>query len=161
MFTEKEMKKVRTIVDDLKVCMLTTEDGESLRSRPMYTTEMDEAGNLWFFTNEYSEKVKETRLDHHVNLAYSCPKANTYISISATAQLIDNQEKIEELWSPAVKAWFPDGKESEHLALLKVTPESAEYWDTSSSKLVSLFRMGKALATGEVYEGGEHAKVMM
>ena len=66
---------------------------------------------------------------------------------------------MKELYNPAIKAWFPQGLDDPNLALLKVTPLQAEYWDSSSSKMITLLQMAKAIATGEKYNEGQHGKI--
>jgi len=155
----KGLKKVMEMIDDNRTCMLVTVDEHSeLRSRPMGTAGTKD-DCIYFFTDRYSGKLNEIREDSSVNLAYSNPDSNDYLSVSGTAQILENSKLVDEMWSPFMKAWFPKGKESERLRLLKVTPKRAEYWDASSSKIVELFKMGKAIATGTKYNSGEHEKV--
>jgi hypothetical protein len=47
------------------------------------------------------------------------------------------------------------------VALVRVVPHRAEYWDTASSRMVSLYEMAKAALTGEAAdpEPGEHGKI--
>ena len=71
-----------------------------------------------------------------------------------------DRAKAEELWNPMVKAWFPGGLDDPHLALIKVTIQSAEYWDSDASKMRQFFEMAKAAFTGDKpKELGEHGKV--
>lgn len=160
MANQKYLDKIKALVDDIKVAMLVTaEENGQLRSRPMYTSQYDDDGTIWFFTDEYSGKVEELESEHTVNLAYSHPGKENFLSISGKAYLVTDRRKIEELWNPILKAWFPDGLESENLALLKIVPQKAEFWDTPGNKLVELFNLGKALLTGTKDTSGKHAKV--
>ncbi len=155
-------EKLKELIGKIEIAMLTTEDGKQLRSRPMSTSKLDEDGNLWFFTNEFSSKVDEIQADRQVNLSYAEKGSNTYVSVSGKASLVHDKQKIDELWSPILKAWFPDGKEDPSIALLKVVPEHAEYWDGSDSKMVQLFKIGMAAISGDGYESSgkdEHGKV--
>jgi pyridoxamine 5'-phosphate oxidase like protein len=74
---------------------------------------------------------------------------------------VRDRQKIEELWNPIYKAWFPKGLEDPDLALLKVEVQEAEYWDTPSGKMVQLIGFVKAIATGESYKSSkdEHDKL--
>ncbi len=45
----------------------------------------------------------------------------------------------------ALEAWFPDGLETEGLALIKVHADSAEYWDAATSKVRQLVGMARAI----------------
>ena len=156
------LQKVKKIVDDVEIAMLVTEneDGQ-LRSRPMYTSNYDDNGNIWFFTNEYSGKVEELQNDRAVNLSYAHPGQADYLSISGQAYVIDEEEKMKSLWNPMLKTWFPEGLESERLALLKVVPQQAEYWENSSNKLMRLFKVGTAALTDGQTSVSKHGKVHM
>ena len=78
-----------------------------------------------------------------------------------SAKIVTDRKKIDELWNPFVKVWFPEGKDDPELVLIKIAPHSAEYWDSSSSKMVVLFNMAKALVTGEEYNEGEYGKIKL
>lgn len=155
----EDIKKLKSLVDDVRIAMLCTKHEDHMHSRPMATTQVDESGNLWFFTNEFSEKVNQFETDPHVLVCYSNPSSNSYISVRGKAQLITDKAKMKELYNPMVKAWFPEGLDDPKLALLKVTTEQAEYWDSSSSKMVVFFGMLKAVVTGEKYDAGDYGKL--
>lgn len=153
-------KKVAELIKDIQFAMLTTvaRDGQ-LRSRPMTMQEQEFDGDLWFFVGASSPQVAEMRAEDQVNLSFAKPGDNAYVSISGTAQLVRDRDKMEELWKPVLKAWFPDGLDDPDLALLKVTTTQAEYWDTPNGKLVQAFGFAKALVTGERPDVGESEKV--
>lgn len=160
-FEKKEaLKKLTELVEDVKICMFTTiHEDYSLTSRPMQSIDIDTDGNLWFFTNEYSGKVDDVSKDNNVYLMYSHPGKNTYIHIKGKCEIITDKEKMKELWSPVVKAWFPKGLEDPALALLKVNTSEASYWDSSSNKLVVFYKMLTAIAKGETPDEGEFGKL--
>ena len=140
--------------------MLTTvdEDG-TLRTRPMATQDLQPDGVLWFFTQVSAPKVGDIQRDQQVSVGYAKPDDELYVALSGTAQLVRDLQKIDELWKPLLKAWFPNGKDDPELALLRVTVNDAEYWDGPSSKLVQLTLIAKNLVTGQQGVGGENAKL--
>ena len=156
---EESIQKLNELIKDAQVAMLTTNDGGVLRSRPMMTQEFEFDGNLWFFTSSNTHKAEEIERDNRVNLAYAQPENNTYVSVSGRATLVKDQDKIDEYWNDAYKAWFPEGKNQPDLVLLKVEAEQAEYWDSPSSTIVHALGFLKALATGERADGGENEKI--
>lgn len=155
-----DVEKIRELIKGIRYAMLTTvdEDG-SLRSRPMATQEAEFDGTLWFFTAAGSPKVQEVGRDQRVNLSYAAPDDNRYVSVSGTARLVRDREKMKELWNPILKAWFPDGLDDPELALLQVHVTKAEYWDAPSSKMVQLAGFLKAIATGKPFAPGENEKL--
>ena len=155
------IEKIRKLTEDIDFCMLTTIDAGHMRSRPMSTQQTEFDGDLWFFTDDNTHKIDEIAKDNRVCAAYAKPASDTYVSISGRAEVVRDPAKMEELWSPVLKAWFTDGLEDPHLCLLKVTAEQAEYWDSPSGKLVQLFGFVKAIATGEEADWGENKKVIL
>lgn len=156
---QESIKKLSDLIKDIEFAMLTTIDGGHLRSRPMQTQDVEFDGDLWFFTSSKTHKTDEIEKDNRVNVSYAAPDSNTYVSVSGTAEIVKNREKIDEYWSDILKAWFPEGKDSPDLVLLKVKVEQAEYWDAPSSTIVQIAGFLKALATGERAEGGENEKI--
>lgn len=155
-----ELERVWDKIKDVRVAMLTTvEPDGSLRSRPMYTQQAEFSGDLWFFTADDSGKVAEIRADSDVNLAYVEPKDSRYVSVTGRAELVKDAAKMDELWSPALKAWFKGGREDPYLALLRVTVLEAEYWDDTRSTMSQLFGMAKAALGRETYDSAEHGVV--
>lgn len=157
-----DIEKLRELIKGIRVAMLTTTDTDGhLRSRPMMTQDADKFdGDVWFFTDHDSAKIGEIERDRHVNVSYSDPDSQRYVSLSGTASLLRDQAKARELWSPIAKGWYPDGPEDPKLALLRVRVEKAEYWDTPSGKMIQLAGFLKAVATGERLDyAGENEKI--
>ena len=147
-------------IKDIDTAMLSTvEPDGTIRSRPMRHMKVDNEGTIWFFTEYQSHKTHEIQNDSHVNLSYSKPNDNLYVSVSGHAQVYRDQQKIDELWNPAMKAWFPEGKEDPSIGILKVTIDQAEYWDSPNSAVVHLYGMVKAALTGEPARPGDNKKI--
>lgn len=155
-------KKLQELAKRIDFAMLTTVDTDgTLRSRPMSTNgEVEFDGDIWFFTYGSSHKVDEIERQPHVNVAFSDPRSQTYISISGTAELITDKAKIKELWKPELKAWFPKGTDEPDIALLKVNGTKAEYWDSPSGIVATTVGLVKSIATGKApSEMGDHEKI--
>lgn len=155
-----DLVKLADALKGIEFTMLTTvgEDG-CLYSRPMATLEIDPNkfdGKLWFFTDKNSPKVSSISSDGHVNLAYARPDKQKYISVSGRASIVNDRAKIKELWTPTMKAWFPEGEDDPEIALLCVEAETAELWDSPPSKVVQLAGLAKALATGQRFRGEKY-----
>lgn len=154
------IEKFRDLVKDVNVCMFTTMDeNHELTSRPMFTSSIDEEGNVWFFTNEFSEKINELSNDNLVHLIYSHPVKNIYLDVKGTCSLIIDKKKMEELWDPALKNWFPQKLEDPKICLIKVATETAHFWNHSSSKMGLLFGMIRSVTKGDKYKETEKGKL--
>ena len=154
---DENVSKLAALIEGIGIAMLTTvEDDGRLHSRPMATQHDKTDGDLWFFTKLHSGKVEEVKRDQRVNLSYSDAKKNRYISVTGTANVTLDKGKMKELWQPVYKAWFPDGLDDPEIALLRVSVESAEYWDAPHNTVVKLVGFVKAVVTGQEYQPGEN-----
>ena len=148
--TESASAHVAELVDRARISMLTTMTAEGRHvSRPMALQEAEFDGDLWFFAYEDSDKVSQLRSNPQVNVSFSNSKQSEWTSISGNAEVIHDRDKAEQLWSPALKAWFEEGLETPGLALIKVHAETAEYWEGPSSKVVRLIGVARAAAAGD------------
>ncbi len=161
MEVNKGIDKLVDLIKDVKYCMMLTSLGKEIKGRPMATTKAGDDGLLWFFTSSSTRKYDEIEEDASIVLCYSDPSANTYVIVNGTAEISRDRKKIEELWSPILKAWFPDGIDDPHLVLIKAKPLKAEYWDSSSSSMVVFFNLLKSIVTGKQYDEGEHGKISL
>ena len=159
----EQIAKLRDLIDDIDVGMLTTVEADgTLRSRPMSTARDDSDGTLWFFTDENSPKVDEIEGSRQVCVSYADPDDSASVSISGTASIVTDRAKIEELWHPTLRTWFPEGLDDPRICLLKVEPEKGEYWEADASTIVQVAGLAKALITGErIEDAGENEKIGM
>jgi general stress protein 26 len=155
-----EIRKLGELMKDVRICMLTTvdEDG-ALHSRPMAVQQVEFDGDLWFFTGKSSRKTSEVEREQRVNVSFSNPEKQHYVSVSGIAVCVDDQAKAKELWMEPYRTWFPKGLNDPDLTLMKVTVEKAEYWDSPNSAVTHLVGYLKAVTTGECPDPGEHEEV--
>lgn len=126
----EHIAQLADLIKDVEVAMFTTTGVDRrLYSRPLATQQVTFDGDLWFVITADSPKVAEIALDPRVNVAYASPSKNTYVSVAGRARVVDDRAKIEALWSPAMKLFFPGGKDDPNLRLIQVRADSAEYWD--------------------------------
>lgn len=157
------IEKVSSLLEDVSIAMFTTEgpDG-NLRSRPMALQQVEFDGDLWFFTGGDTPKVDQIQHDARVNVAFSHPGKQTYVSISGRAVLVRDEAKNRELWNPLYKAWFPKGLDDPNLALIKVEVEGVEYWDAPSGPVAQIAGLIHSLATGKSPDAiGDHDKLQL
>jgi general stress protein 26 len=156
---EAAVKKLGKLIKDIKFAMFTTVDEEGvLRSRPMATQEVEFDGDLWFFTRVDTAKVDDVRQYKQVNVSYAEPDDQRYVSVMGSAEVVDDRDKMAELWNPAYKAFFPEGLGDTRLRLIKVTVREAEYWD-SPNKIASAIGFVKSFVTGDPSDMGENKKI--
>jgi general stress protein 26 len=160
LYNEDAVKKIKDFVDDIKFCMFCTSVTDMpFRTRPMSTLEVDEEGNLWFFSAKSSDKNDEIKDNDTVQLIYSKNSDVHFLTITGKATIVQDQAKKDELWNPIVKAYFPQGKDDPNLSLVKIKPEAAHYLDTINGKMITLFKMAASAVTGNQADVGVEGKL--
>ena len=107
--------------------LITKEGNGKLKERAIVPTHVDKEGNLWFFTNECSDKLNSIPVNGNVMISYGNPKDSDYVVIHGNALIVKDKKKMQELWSAVGKVWFGNGLHDNKLALIKIAPFKIEY----------------------------------
>lgn len=160
-----EQQHLYNLLKSFSTAMLVTHasDGK-LRARPMAIARVDEDCHLWFLTSAESAKAHEIEADTHVHVVCQNDRA-AYLSMSGTATLSRDRDKIKELWQESFAIWFPTGADDPDIALISVRPEEGEYWDNEGfNRIKYLLQAARAYAAGEkpeLEEGQQHGRVTL
>ena len=159
---QEGLKKIAELLKGIHIAMINTvaTDG-SISARPMALQDKDFDGKLWFLTRVTSEKVDEIKQDQHVTLTLTNTSDAKYLTLKGRAAFNQDRSKINELWNPMYKAWFPDGPTDPEIAVLRVDITEAEYWQASSSSLVRSVKYIAAAVTGGKTSIGESGHVLV
>lgn len=156
------IKKLGKLIKDIRIAMFTTvHDDGVVRSRPMATQGAEFDGDLWFLTRVDTSKVTDVKRYEQVNVSYSSTDDNRYVSVTGSAEVLNDRAKMKELWSPAFKIWFPDGLDDPRLRLIKVTVAEAEYWDTPGGLVAVAVGFVKSVVTGKTAKIGDNQTVKL
>jgi general stress protein 26 len=149
LYSQEQINTIAAKIKDIRFGMFTTADASHvLTSRPLTTQQIDNEGNLWFFSSDEAPFMLDLPQHPGVNIVYSHPERNLYLSISGRAHLLKDRDKARELWNAAARSWFPRGVDDPQLTLIRVRIESAEYWDAGSTKMKQLAHIAKSAITG-------------
>lgn len=120
-----KVAKVAELAKDIRIGMLTTVDAEgNFISRPIAQQEVEFDGNLWFFSNRKARKMEHIAANPAVSVTLT--SSSVWISLSGTAEVVEDVAKAEELWNPFVEGWFPQGPQDDSVVLVKFTSDTAE-----------------------------------
>lgn len=159
MTTEQDVDRLWKLMDSIPVAMMTTHDGQVLRSRPMRVHADQPAGRLWIFANAQDHLVDEVAHDPRVNLAFSDPDDADFVSVSGEARIVNDKEKVADLWSPAISAWYAKGYDDPNIRLLEVEAQQGEMWDSNANTMARVWEIAVAATSGRTPTTGDNAKV--
>ncbi len=150
---DEQLETIRSIIKDVRTCMfVTTAADGALHAAPMTTQEAEFDGDAWFIASSASETVRNLMARPHVNVSYA--GSTSWVSLTGSASVVDDAEKKKELWNTFTEAWFPDGQDDPSVVTVKVSGDSAQYWD-SPGRLAMTVSMVKARVTGDTPGAGE------
>jgi general stress protein 26 len=147
--------RVAELIRGVPTCMLTTVLGDGLpHARPMVAPDEPFDGSLWFLTEREGHLAHEIRRNPHVGVTFSDAAAGRHVSLSGTARLVEDRAVISRLWRAPMEAWFPLGPVDPAIALIRVDPVMAWFWEGPAGpgpghQLGQLVELAKALVTGE------------
>jgi general stress protein 26 len=156
-----EIDHVWKIVEKIGTCMLATRSAAKTHARPMHAMLDRRAGCLWFITDQRGAKDDEIKASPDVCLAFADTGSNTYLSITGRAEVMDDAAKARELWNNEAQAWWPKGPADPEVRVLRVIPDSAEYWDTRGHSITVALKLAVARLSGKPPDLGENKKVRL
>jgi general stress protein 26 len=144
---------VRSIMESTRIASLTYLDSAGrLVATPMGTQKFEEPRTTYWITERDSDKVAHLRADPRVNVYY--PGSDGYVSLSGTARLVEDEDRLKELWGFFTDAFMDGGPEDPNAALLEVTATTAQWWDTPGA-VATVVALVKAKVTGDETDLGD------
>jgi general stress protein 26 len=148
---DEAIGKVRALLPRFKTAMLVTiaSDG-GLHARPLAPAGEAEAfvGTLWFFVDDRSLKAHESAGGATVAVLFQNDEDNVYLHLRGTSKVARDLSKMQELYSPVLKTWFPKGLDDPHLVLITVEAESGVYWEVPGGRLRAAAALAASFVTG-------------
>ncbi|TXF88508.1 pyridoxamine 5'-phosphate oxidase family protein [Neolewinella aurantiaca] len=152
LFNEEAVAKIKNLADGGFVMLCTDLDSKPFSSCPMSVQQVDDQGNLWFFSGKDSDHNADIRNAPATQVLLANSSDSDYLSLYGKSTITEDRSKIEELWSPAVKTWFQEGKDDPNLSLIRFTPDEGFYWDTKNGKMVAMAKMMASVVTGKTMD---------
>ncbi|OCH95107.1 hypothetical protein OBBRIDRAFT_823054 [Obba rivulosa] len=157
---------LHSIVKAVKTGMLTTRSADGF----FHSRAMAPAGpysptqaSLMFVANRASDKFDEIQNDAHVNVSFFDESTTNWASYSGKARILQDADKIDKHWSPALSAWFGNLGDNVHkgdqhdprVALIEVIPSEIRYWTSTQNAVTRAMNVAISAMTGDSAAPGE------
>ncbi len=130
-------------MDDVRVGMLGVE-GSSQHMQPMtHFTDWD-TNTLYFITSSDTDLVRAVGLGGRAHYCVVGKDQDFHACLAGTLEQVEDQAKLDELWSPVAGAWFEKGREDPKVTLLRLTLADASVWGSTESSLRFGFEIARA-----------------
>lgn len=156
---QEAIEKLKELAEG-KMCLFCTKENGELDSRPMGAIQVDEAGDIWFFSGKSSNKNRQLQADPRAYLMFIESGKQHYLSLTTEVAIVHDQQKVDELWNGFMNAWFPGGKQDPEISLLRASVVSGYYWDEKDGHLIGMLKAGlKALTGGKTDDGALEGEI--
>jgi general stress protein 26 len=142
--------------------LVTSAPNARSHARPMQVAEIREDGDIFFATSTESPKIAEIAANPDVVVTFQSSKQ--FAAVYGRAEIVQDRDLIDQLWSEAWKVWFPKGKADPTLCLIRVNGSEGEYWDNAGMQGIKYaFRAAKAYVQGQTppQDEKQNAKVRL
>lgn len=111
--------------------ILATVDGDAPWMRVMHAVKIEDNLTIWFACGASSNKVRQTRANPKVEVAFwESPRD---LVVSGTAEIVADAETRHAMWQEEWQQYFPEGKDDPEYCLLRITPTQALYRDVEQT----------------------------
>jgi general stress protein 26 len=146
---EAALEKIRALLKNFPIAFMVTVADGVVSARPIGvvgdTAGFD--GTLWFITDKRSRKVAAIQSGAQTTLLFQNDKAGAYLNLIGRASVVDDRQKLEELYTTLQRTWFPKGLDDPDITLVRFDAEAASYWDSHDSYARLAAAFAKSLIT--------------
>jgi general stress protein 26 len=144
---------------DVRAGMLGVEGSGSLM-QPMTAFPDRAARELWFVTSRQTELVADIGEGATAQFTFETPDQDYFATLRGTILPVSDADKLDEIWSPGVEAWFREGRRDPDVTLLRMTLRDAEIWAVTGNRLFYGLEIARATLDGDhTPDVGEKVKV--
>ncbi len=160
---EQAIRKLQDMVDSIDIGMLCSKAlaADYPHAVPMSRQEVDDEGNIWFLISSESETHQHIQQNKNVSLLYADISSYKFLSINGTAEISQDQSRVEKYWSKMIEAWFEKGKEDPRIRVLKVAPLEAHYWDNKTNKFITFFKVALSAVSDKKLDIGREGDLSL
>lgn len=162
LFGQETIKKLKELAKQEKSGLLVYDVATyPLLVCPMYIQEVDDAGDIWFFSGKDSEHNAHINRDGRVQFLSSNTGDSAYFSLAGDAEISYDRQKAEELWNPMAKIWFQEGIDDPNLSLIRLSPTKGYYWDTKTNRMIEFLKMAASVIVGKTMDDSVQGKMVV
>jgi general stress protein 26 len=150
------LEKLRELLKNFPIAFMVTLTGDQIQARPIGVVG-DHAnfdGTLWFITDKRSRKVQAIESGATTSLLFQNDKEGAYLQLLGRASVVEDREKLKELYTTLQRTWFPKGLDDPDITLVRFDASEGNYWDSHDSLMRLAVAFAKSIVTGTPGKSG-------
>lgn len=160
---QEAVKKIKELTNVTKTCFFCTRGHGGLSDgvRPMSVQLVDDNGTFWFLSANDSYKNREVDMDGSVDLYFQGSAHSDFLHLSGVAEVLEDKQKIKELWEPILKTWFTEGVDDPRISVIKFVPHTGYYWDNKHGNAVAGVKMAVGALMGKTLDDSIEGNILI
>ena len=154
---QEALTKLRDLLEHFPIAFMVTLAEGHAHARPVGVTGKDEEfdGTLWFITDRRSHKIAEIEAGAETSLIFQNDERGTYAHMRGRATVVEDRQRLSELYTTDQRTWFPDGLDDPNMTLVRFDVSDADYWDGHASMVRKALAFAKSVVTGQPGRDGD------
>ena len=146
---EEALVKIRELLKGFPIAFMVTAMDGTPTARPIGVVGDHSAfdGSLWFITDKRSRKVRAIESGATTSLLFQNDKEGAYLHLTGRASVVEDRERLEQLYTTLQRTWFPYGLDDPNITLVRFDAEQGDYWDAHDSLIRLAFAFAKSIVT--------------
>lgn len=106
-------------------------DQPGYHAQPMTAFREEETGTIWFFTRDDTDLARDAGIGGGQSAMFHYGSRDQSVWACIHGELSvhgQDREIIDRYWNPVLAAWYPDGKQDRHLAILRFDADEGRVW---------------------------------
>lgn len=123
-------------------------------NQPMTGFGHPETGTIWFFSRNDTDLARDVTTAQDAMFTYQSKDQEVFACIHGKLVIDNDRSIIDEHWNPVVAAWYPEGKDDPHLALLRFDGDDGRIWVSKKGPVGFFYEITKANLTKTTPDAG-------
>ena len=150
-------RKLWDTIHDTQTGMLGVTGPNMHHMQPMTAFVEPERRAIWFYVRRDNDLIKQIQSSHKAMFCVVGKGRHLFACLGGELTEQYDPERIDRFWNPVVAAWYPEGKDSPELTMLRYDVADAQVWVSEKGPIGFFWEVAKANLKHELPDEGTKA----
>ncbi len=152
-------RKLWDTIQDTHTGMLGVMGPNMDHMQPMTAFVEPDRRAIWFYLRRDNDLIKQIQSSHKAMFCLVGKGHQLFACLNGELTEQVDPERIDKFWNPVVAAWYPEGKDSPDLTMLRFDVAEAQVWAAEKGPIGFAWEVVKANLRHELPDEGTTARL--